>query len=64
MATMKRQVYADLERGLPDALANADRLMVASFSAPDFVEGVASFVERRDPSFAPLGPSLAGLGVS
>jgi enoyl-CoA hydratase/carnithine racemase len=64
MATMKRQVYADLERGLPDALANADRLMVESFGAPDFVEGVASFVERRDPGFAPLGSSFASLGVS
>src|SRR2546425_6142053 len=30
MATMKRQVYADLERGLPEALAEADRLMVRS----------------------------------
>jgi enoyl-CoA hydratase/carnithine racemase len=55
MATMKRQVYADLERTLPDALAEADRLMLASFTAPDFVEGVASFVERRDPRFATLG---------
>jgi enoyl-CoA hydratase/carnithine racemase len=55
MAAMKRQVYADLERTLPDALAEADRLMLASFTAPDFVEGVASFVERRDPRFATLG---------
>jgi len=54
MATMKRQVYADLDRPLPEALAGADELMLASFSAPDFVEGVASFVERRDPTFAPL----------
>jgi enoyl-CoA hydratase/carnithine racemase len=54
MATMKRQVYADLERGLPDALAEADRLMLESFSAPDFAEGVASFIERRDPRFASL----------
>jgi hypothetical protein len=28
--------------------------MIESFSGPDFVEGVASFVERREPSFAPL----------
>jgi enoyl-CoA hydratase/carnithine racemase len=55
MATMKRQVYADLERSLPDALAEADRLMLESFTAPDFVEGVTSFVERRDPRFAALG---------
>jgi enoyl-CoA hydratase/carnithine racemase len=52
MATMKRQVYADLDRGVGDAIAGADVLMLESFSAPDFVEGVASFVERRDPSFA------------
>ncbi len=55
MARMKRQVYADLERGLPEALAEADRLMLESFTAPDFVEGVTSFLERRDPRFAPLG---------
>ncbi|HEY2718530.1 MAG TPA: enoyl-CoA hydratase [Solirubrobacteraceae bacterium] len=54
MATMKRQVYAALDEGLPDAEAEADRLMLASFSAPDFVEGVSSFVERRAPRFPPL----------
>jgi enoyl-CoA hydratase/carnithine racemase len=26
--------------------------MMQSFSAPDFAEGVASFLERREPSFA------------
>jgi enoyl-CoA hydratase/carnithine racemase len=55
MASMKRQVYADLQRPLPDALAEADRLMLESFTAADFVEGVTSFLERRDPQFAPLG---------
>jgi enoyl-CoA hydratase/carnithine racemase len=55
MASMKRQVYVDLERGLGEALAEADRLMLGSFTAPDFVEGVTSFLERRDPRFAPLG---------
>jgi enoyl-CoA hydratase/carnithine racemase len=54
MASMKRQVYADLTRGLPDALAEANRLMVESFGAPDFVEGVASFLERREPRFGPI----------
>jgi len=63
MAAMKRQVYADLDCELPDALAEADRLMFESFTRPDFVEGVASFVERRDPSFAPLGKGLAPLEV-
>jgi len=55
MARMKRQVYADLERGLDEALAESDRLMLESFTAPDFVEGVTSFLERRDPRFAALG---------
>jgi enoyl-CoA hydratase/carnithine racemase len=55
MATMKRQVYADLERGLAEATATADALMVASFQAPDFIEGVTSFLERREPQFAALG---------
>jgi enoyl-CoA hydratase/carnithine racemase len=54
MATMKRQVYADYEHTLTQAIAAADQLMVASFGAPDFAEGVASFVERREPSFAPV----------
>jgi enoyl-CoA hydratase/carnithine racemase len=62
MATIKRQVYADLERALPDAIAEADRLMVESFTATDFVEGVTSFLERRDPRFGALrdGAALPG----
>ncbi len=59
MATIKRQVYADLEQGLAGTLAEADRLMLDSFTAPDFAEGVASFIERRDPRFPALGGSLA-----
>ena len=54
MAAMKRQVYEDLERDLDEALARANELMVDSLQAPDFVEGVSSFVERRPPQFAPL----------
>jgi enoyl-CoA hydratase/carnithine racemase len=54
MATMKRQIYGDLERGLVEASAAADRLMLESFTAPDFVEGVTSFLERRDPRFLAL----------
>jgi enoyl-CoA hydratase/carnithine racemase len=55
MATMKRQVYADLERPLGDGLAAADLLMAESFSAPDFVEGVQSFLDKRAPEFAAIG---------
>jgi len=56
MAAMKGQLYADLEHGLDDAQAKAGRLMLDSFAAPDFKEGVASFMERREPRFAPLAP--------
>jgi enoyl-CoA hydratase/carnithine racemase len=33
--------------------------MLDSFAAPDFVEGVTSFLERRDPRFAALGADRA-----
>jgi enoyl-CoA hydratase/carnithine racemase len=55
MAKMKRQVYTDLSCTLGDALERADALMLESFTAPDFVEGVSSFLEHRDPRFQPLG---------
>jgi enoyl-CoA hydratase/carnithine racemase len=58
MARMKGQVYADLERSLPESLAEANRLMAESFEGPDFGEGVRSFVERRAPNFAPLGAAV------
>jgi enoyl-CoA hydratase/carnithine racemase len=54
MAEMKRQVYKDLDRGLAAALEEANQLMVRSLLGEDFREGVASFVERREPHFAPL----------
>jgi enoyl-CoA hydratase/carnithine racemase len=64
MAAMKRQVYGDLERGLEPAVDDANRLMLESFSHPDFAEGVTSFVERRDPQFAPLGGDRAAAGAA
>jgi len=54
MATMKRQVYGDLDRGIEEATSDADLLMIESFTRPDFAEGVLSFVERREPHFAAL----------
>lgn len=52
---MKRQVYEQLHRGLGPAEQESQRLMVESFSRPDFPEGVRSFLEKRPPSFARLG---------
>jgi enoyl-CoA hydratase/carnithine racemase len=57
MAAMKRQVYAALAEPIAEATAEADRLMLASFAKPDFAEGVASFLERREPRFAPFSGS-------
>jgi enoyl-CoA hydratase/carnithine racemase len=54
MAIMKRQVYTELHAGLGAAERNALELMRESFGRPDFAEGVASYVERRDPKFPRL----------
>lgn len=48
---MKRQLYADLAGDLGSSVHEADREMVASFSAEDFREGVAAFLQRRPPRF-------------
>jgi enoyl-CoA hydratase/carnithine racemase len=58
MATMKRQVYGDCDRTLPETVQDANRLMLESFAAPDFAEGVQSFMERRPPRFAPVSGAL------
>jgi enoyl-CoA hydratase/carnithine racemase len=60
MATIKRQVYGALATPLGDALQEANRLMLESFSRPDFTEGVQSFVERRPPQFQPLATEAPG----
>lgn len=54
MRIMKRQVYQDLTKSLEDAHEAAVSEMIASFDRPDFKEGVASFLERREPGFARL----------
>ncbi|MGC5011396.1 enoyl-CoA hydratase [Streptosporangium sp. DT93] len=54
MAVIKRQVWGDWQQTLESSESAAVRLMLDSFSRPDFVEGVASFVERRAPGFPPL----------
>ena len=55
MATIKRQVYDDLEQPLAAATTDAYKYMDESFERPDFREGVDSFVERREPRFPSVG---------
>jgi enoyl-CoA hydratase/carnithine racemase len=59
MAIIKRQARGDLDVGFEDALAESDRLMLDSFDAPDVKEGVASYMEKRPPSFEGLAPRAA-----
>jgi enoyl-CoA hydratase/carnithine racemase len=56
MAVMKRQVYADWDRGVVAATDDAIELMKASLRRPDFKEGVASFLQKRVPDFQPVNP--------
>jgi enoyl-CoA hydratase/carnithine racemase len=51
MAVMKKQVYEHLELGAADALTESNQLMAESFTRSDFAEGVAAFVESREPRF-------------
>tara|TARA_B100000676_G_C18057517_1_gene835476 strand:- start:52 stop:891 length:840 start_codon:yes stop_codon:yes gene_type:complete len=51
---MKRQVYKHLNRELGAAMAESTVWMDESLARDDFKEGVASFVERRPPKFAPI----------
>ncbi len=54
VAIMKRQLRAGYDQTFKASLAIADMEMGESFSAPDFKEGVQSFVERRTPNFKNL----------
>ncbi|MFT7647434.1 MAG: enoyl-CoA hydratase/carnithine racemase [Candidatus Poriferisodalaceae bacterium] len=55
MAQMKRQVWSQLDQDRTAALDETNEIMRESLRRPDFKEGVASFVERRDPNFGAIG---------
>ncbi|MDE0661022.1 MAG: enoyl-CoA hydratase [Gammaproteobacteria bacterium] len=51
---MKKQIYRHLNAELRPAMEESNAWMDASLARGDFKEGVASFVERRPPKFAPI----------
>ncbi|MEC8923338.1 MAG: enoyl-CoA hydratase-related protein [Actinomycetota bacterium] len=51
MAQMKHQVWSQMDMARTEALNESNQIMAQSLKRPDFKEGVASFVEKRDPSF-------------
>ncbi len=58
MAAIRRQVYGDLSRSFPESMVHTLATMKEFAGNEDFAEGVASFVEKRAPKFAPLDPSF------
>jgi len=54
MKVMKQQVYADTTQAITESEQRALVLMKESLTRVDFKEGVASFMEKRPPQFAPV----------
>ncbi|TWE07883.1 enoyl-CoA hydratase-related protein [Rudaeicoccus suwonensis] len=52
---IKQQLRQGSESSFLEVVADAERREHAALASVDFHEGVMSFVERRPPSFAPLG---------
>lgn len=61
MAVIKWQMYNHYDRPLIESIDHSDDLMRQSAARPDLAEGVASFLERRQPKFAPLDHSAVPL---
>jgi enoyl-CoA hydratase/carnithine racemase len=55
MSVIKRQVLDDQERGFAEGAADARALLAIAKKAPDYREGVLSFIERRSPRFGGIG---------
>jgi len=58
MAVMKRQINHSYGQTLDEAMDEAFGLMNRSLKRTDFKEGVASYVQKRPPQFAPITGDL------
>lgn len=54
LAQIKRQAYEDVILDVTESSARAEVLLLESLGRPDVMEGIASFLEKRAPSFPPL----------
>lgn len=57
MQVIKNQILHAEHSSFDEAVVDANRRMLVSFTHPDFAEGVNSFVERREPAFEGLDVS-------
>ena len=57
VAAIESHLRLDSDRSFGESVGHADTLMRAPFQGADLAEAVASFSERRPPTFAPLSPS-------
>ncbi|UGQ11259.1 enoyl-CoA hydratase-related protein [Yinghuangia sp. ASG 101] len=60
MSLIKRQLVDDANRGFVEARDVARGLLAEAKQAPDYREGVRSFIEHRPPRFAGLGEKDGG----
>ncbi|UXX97485.1 enoyl-CoA hydratase-related protein [Streptomyces sp. AD2-2] len=58
MSLIKRQLADDQSRSFTESRDTAAALLATAKRAPDYREGVRSFIERRQPEFAGLGESV------
>ncbi|MEU9115182.1 enoyl-CoA hydratase-related protein [Streptomyces sp. NPDC048483] len=54
MATIKSQLQGDADSTYADSVTRAESVMLQSFRGADFVEGVASHLDKRPPNFPSL----------
>lgn len=52
LRVIKRQVYEAMFQSLAEAFETSEQEMAASLESEDFKEGVAHFIEKREPRFA------------
>ncbi|NDZ97451.1 enoyl-CoA hydratase [Streptomyces sp. SID6673] len=51
---IKRQLLADADGDVDEAMTRAEAAMAQSLTRPDVIEGITAFLEKRTPQFPPL----------